>query len=59
MHYVNNSYPEHTTYDHRSVKTGHPVQNPLFSSLFAVTGSQRVVTYTLWEPDVLVHRDWD
>src|SRR6478735_5996189 len=31
------------TYDHRSVKTGHPVRNLPFSSSLNVTGSQCVV----------------
>jgi len=34
---------ESSTYDHRSVKTGHPVRNPPFSPSFVDTGSQRVV----------------
>ena len=40
-----------TTYDHRSVRTGHPVRNPLFSPSFVVPGSQRVVGCMLRKSD--------
>jgi hypothetical protein len=42
----------HTTYDHRSVKIGHSFRDPPFSPSFMVIGSQRVIAYALWEPDV-------
>ena len=40
------------TYDHRSVKTGHPVRNPPFSTSIIVTGSQ-CIPYKCYQIDLI------